>query len=788
MSAGLTRDPNEYSLVLLDEAHTVRNTDTRRAKALVDILKGNPRKQVVLLTATPVNNQLGDLHSLLSYFIVHDDEFAELGIPSLAAHFRAADKMNPDDLSPEHLFDILDQVAVRRTRRFVRSQYVGQQADEGTVIRFPQPVVERINYDLTPVLSNFFDEFAHALGADTDSDQPDPFFSGTIPNDGLCTVDASRITLAGYTPSRYQISDTDNRQRAAEVQVAGLLRAGLLKRFESSGYSFSATCRTMASTLQGLCDLIDNEGSVASGSDLRDWVRTDLDDPASLDEWKATADYDEASNYNIAALHADIQSDIRILTAMADKVDKALTPATDPKISALTEALVRIVRQANEDGRKRLAQNPDLDQDTLDGRERDDRKVLVFSYFADTVDYLQQNIDRILDHPLLALYADRVAFVTGSPKRGHLPSTTVDQAEAVAGFAPRTGGPVAADGKPAHADRYDLLVSTDVLSEGVNLQQAHNIINYDLPWNPQRLVQRHGRQDRIGSPHDFLYLYCFFPDKRMDDLLSLETILHRKLVKAARSIGAGKVLPDVEASDDIVFNTKRITIVKLADGDNSLFLGQGGSLMSGEEFRALLRKAIEQSSLARPLQEMPWGIGSGFTANDRSPGIVFCARILDRADEPTFRFVALPQGFSPTTPSPAGQSPDTDSRPTIRGYHVDVVRESLTALTIANPPSEHQPAELPDDWIDIAHEAWEIAQDDIANAWNSNIDTTGDVEVQPAVRAAKRHLTEHSSHRDQHEVGQVIKIYSRPQSSRVASVIRAGEIVKTCGSACLMLR
>jgi len=94
------RDSDEFALVVLDEAHTVRNSDTNRAKRLVEVLKGNPRKRVALLTATPVNNALGDLHSLLSYFIIHDDEFSEIGIPSLAAHFKAVDKLNPDDLSP----------------------------------------------------------------------------------------------------------------------------------------------------------------------------------------------------------------------------------------------------------------------------------------------------------------------------------------------------------------------------------------------------------------------------------------------------------------------------------------------------------------------------------------------------------------------------------------------------------------------------------------------------------------------------------------------------------------
>ena len=145
-----------------------------------------------------------------------------------------------------------------------------------------------------------------------------------------------------------------------------------------------------------------------------------------------------------------------------------------------------------------------------------------------------------------------------------------------------------------------------MLSEGVNLQQAHNIINYDLPWNPMRLVQRHGRVDRIGSKHSYVYLWCFFPDVGMDRLLNLERILHRKLMKAAKSIGTGQVLPGMAASDDVVFNARRDQIQSLAEGDNALFLGTSGGLIFGEEFRAMLRKAIENESLARKLEAMPW--------------------------------------------------------------------------------------------------------------------------------------------------------------------------------------
>ncbi|MGY1832608.1 helicase-related protein [Geodermatophilus sp. SYSU D01180] len=786
------RDINEYTLVLLDEAHTVRNTDTERARRLVQVLKGNPRKQVVLLTATPVNNALGDLHSLLSYFIVHDDEFAEIGIPSLAAHFRAIDKLNPDDLSPEHLFDILDAVAVRRTRRFVRNHYVGQRMDAtGATLTFPEPQVRRVDYDLAPVLTGFFDDFAHALGADRDPDEPDPFYAGEIPDEGLASLDAERLTLAGYTPSRYRL---DREYKPYEVQVAGLLRSGLLKRFESSGYAFATTCRKMAETLEGLIDLIRNKGLVASGEHLRDWMRIDLNDPVTLTEWLETAEYEQASDYRVEPLVADIANDIDLLRSMARKVEEGIQAADDPKLHALADTLAKVLAEAERDSAHRNAARLTPDGPEKESRDRDDRKVLVFSYFADTIYYLQDNIDLIVSlHPALAAYQDRVAFVTGSMRKrpGHgAYAGTVTQEEAVQGFAPKTGGPQDRDGNPTAADKFDLLFTTDVLSEGVNLQQAHNIVNYDLPWNPMRLVQRHGRVDRIGSDHDYVYLWCFFPDSGLDRLLQLESILHRKLTKAAKSIGAGKVLPGIEASDDVVFNAKREQIQALKDGDNGLFLGTTSGLISGEEFRAMLRKAIENDSLARRLEEMPWGIGSGFLSDDRPPGYIFCARILNRTDEPAFRYVPLPPALVPRpgSPDPTGVEavaadavealsemlPPAAHRPNIFGTPVDVVSDTLSALSAATPSDQRVSAHLPQDWQGLAYQAWDVAQQHIADTWNDSLDTAGaSGPVPPPIRQAVQHLAQHGTHRNQADVDLAIRVYSRGQATRVTNIVRS---------------
>ncbi|CAA9363711.1 MAG: helicase, SNF2 family, partial [uncultured Chloroflexia bacterium] len=235
----LWHDPDDYAMVVIDESHAYRNPDTGRAATLRQLLAGSPPKQVVLLTATPVNNSLWDLYYLLSYFIRNDAAFLEAGIPSLRTHFKEANAEDPDDLSPDKLFDVLDAVAVRRTRRFVKRFYPNERIKRGDTeitIAFPQPSVLRETYELDDLLPGFFHRFAHALGADVEAEDsplpsPEDFDYG------------EQLTLARYAPSAYRIGSAPD---TFELQAAGLLRSGLLKRFESYAYAFARTCRKMA--------------------------------------------------------------------------------------------------------------------------------------------------------------------------------------------------------------------------------------------------------------------------------------------------------------------------------------------------------------------------------------------------------------------------------------------------------------------------------------------------------------------------------------------------------------
>lgn len=675
----LRHDPGEYAMVVIDEAHNLRNPSTLRANAVRRLLSGSPPKGVVLLSATPVNNSLWDLYYVLGYFLANDAVFADVGIRSLRDHFASAMAMNPDDLSPEHLFDVLDAVAVRRTRPFVKRYYPNDTVTgpdgRPVLITFPQPRVLKVDYDLDEVLPGFFDRFAHAL------DNP-----VTVGSSGDPTV----LTSARYAPSRYRL---DGDAETYEVQLGGLIRSGLLKRFESSAHAFARTCRKMATSHSLFLSVLD-DGHVATGQALRDWPSTDADEE-SLDEYvEVNAEkIEDANDYDVDSLRADVASDQALLLAWADEAD-TVAARDDPKLAALVKELAVIAADAAMDGIGR--------ED-----ERDRRKVLIFSYFADTVDWVMGHLVRaVVADPRLAVYRGRIVSLSG---------TFGSKEEALWGFAPRTtDAPAGLD-----EDLFDIVVSTDVLAEGVNLQQARHIINYDLPWNPMRLVQRHGRIDRIGSRHAEVFLRCVFPDHQLDDLLGLEERLKRKIQQAAKSVGTGEILPGSQ-SEEVVFTEAREEIDRLRAGDASLFEkgGSGRGVLSGEEYRQELRQALENESLADQITSLPWGSGSGMAVEraDVQPGYVFCIRVGDH-DRVLFRYVGMIDPAEPT-----------------------VVADTLACLDHARPAAGFDtPRVLHPETHEQAFLAWQLARTSVETDWNRASDPAN---LSPPVPAAMHRAAE----------------------------------------------
>ncbi len=687
------QEVEDYSLIVIDEAHNLRNSGAQRSGAVDRVITAGSPKRVVLLTATPVNNSLTDLETLVKYFIRDDARFAPLGIPSIHDYIKQARAIDPANLTPEHLFDLMDQVAVRRTRKFVKEHYANELVigpdGKPTTLKFPQPKVRRIDYELDVDGLALIDAMVYALDDPTDPHAPRARENRSH--------DPKRLMLTRYLSSRYTI---DNDLQEYQISNAGLLRSGLLKRLESSPQALHSSLGKMIASHESFLDALD-KGYVLKGDALNEWVSSDSDD---LDEFVAEFDADDqiepADGYHVAELRTDIDSDIELLHELREHAEVVIE-SNEPKIERLIEELTEIAADARR-----------VDPRGLSHADR--RKVIVFSAFTDTILPVHEAVmEAIEDAPAdspLADYGGRVAPpIMGSYAKTHERGATggVDQggrASTIAGFAPATAGPRNAAGQPTAKDEFDLLFTTDVLAEGVNLQQAGQMINYDLPWNPMRIVQRHGRIDRIGSKHDYVNLGLFFPAERLDALLDLESRLEAKLALADAAVGAGEVLPgrgpghEVNLADDQVIDE----FEKLLDA------GGSSASLSGEEYRRRLFEAFNlEPDLKSDVLSLPYGSGSGFVSSlVHGNGYVFCVKI-GKSAKPWFRYVPV--------------NDDWTLRVTGEGEPI-VAPDTLIALRMADPQNSGTERWLPEDVYDRAFDAWEVARESVYSAWKDLTD------------------------------------------------------------------
>ena len=683
----------DYSLVVIDEAHNLRNSGAQRSGAVDRVITAGNPKDVVLLTATPVNNSLIDLETLIKYFIRDDARFASLGIPSIREYIKQAQAIDPANLTPEHLFDLMDQVAVRRTRKFVKEHYANELiiGPDGTptTIKFPQPKVRRIDYDLNEDGVALIDAMVYALDDPTDPHSVRAWEDRSR--------DPKRLMLARYLSSMYTV---DHDLQEYQITNAGLLRSGLLKRLESSPHALSASLENMIASHEAFLDGL-AKGYVLKGEALSDWVSSDSDD---LDDFVAEFDnvdqIESTDGYHLDELQGDVESDIALLHELRDLANVVLD-GIEPKVAKLIEELTQIAKDAQR-----------VDPRGLSHADR--RKLIVFSAFTDTIIPIQEAIvEAVETAPTgspLADYKGRIAPpIMGSYAKVHERGASggVDQggrASTIAGFAPQTAGPRNAAGQPTAKDEFDLLFTTDVLAEGVNLQQAGQMINYDLPWNPMRIVQRHGRVDRIGSKHDYVYLGLFFPAERLDALLELEARLERKLALADAAVGAGEVLPgrgpghEVNLADDQVIDE----FEKLLDA------GGSSASLSGEEYRRRLYGAFSMEPMMKAdVLGLPYGSGSGFVNPIvHGNGFVFCIKLGD-SPKPWFRYVPATEDWSVRH--------DEDGLPIVSG-------DTLISLRVADPEQATAERWLPDEVYDKAFDAWQVARDSAYSAWKELTD------------------------------------------------------------------
>ena len=557
----LSNAKDAYRLVIFDEAHTLRKPGTTWYRAMSRLL-GGPPKDLVLLSATPINNGLWDLYHLVMVFARHDGAFAADGIGSLRKLFvrAGANARDPESLDPDVLFPLAAMVSVRRDRRFIETHYPGASFPDGTPVRFPTPQLSTERYDL------------------------DAEYPGLV---GIMTDRIGALSMARYRPSSYRLGDAEEPR---EVVLGALLQSAVLKRFESCWYACLLTIRRMLSAHQAFLHAWER-GHVLGKDALTEAAKAELAETAMgqwLDESLDDEDLAESTDRYRPEFAQDVRSDRTRLK----------------EIEALLEAL-----EAGSDPKLRLL------RDLLD--ESPSQKIVVFSTFADTIRYLGDHL------PERASDRDRVEVIGAE--------TSPDERTAlVARFCPDT---VVRPGYEPPEGEVDLLLSNDVLSEGQNLQQAAAVISYDMPWNPQRVVQRYGRVIRLKSPHHEVHLSTMLPERGdLEAILGLEITIRRKIVAAGPY---GMEVEVLEPAGDETASDVRSYARRLADGDSTLLDQQDGAagelVLSTDALRAELRRAVAEGEVER-LRKLPWGVGAAFrqgpgVPSRGAPGVFFACRV-----------------------------------------------------------------------------------------------------------------------------------------------------------------
>ena len=561
----------DADVILVDESHNFRNRTAQRYANLENLLGANGgrgreggKKKVVLLTATPINNDLFDLYNQLCLVTRGDRSyFAPCGIGDLHRFFLKARHDSRKNTSAIVLFNLLEEVVIRRTRPFIRMAYPDATI-QGKHIHFPQRRLKTANYDLESTYSGIYSEVVSGIES---------------------------LKLAPYNLEAYKKAgiEVDEFEVGREQALVGIFKSRYLKRFESSIEAFRISIRRALAFLKTFESYV-LDGRLLKSSDfqkvLRYLAREDEEDdatPTSLTE--AMEESEEAkqvleemgtidpSNYEVRRLHEAVQHDVDVLTDIWHRI-KNITPDRDSKLIRLKELLSKDLKG---------------------------KKVLIFSYYKDTARYLYRNLGHP-DNPKALKFCHQLGGL--SIRRMDSGADPRERLHIIQAFAPKANGKTEWIGTEKE---IDVLISTDVLSEGQNLQDCGHLVNYDLHWNPTRMVQRAGRIDRIGTDFETLWICNMFPDAGLERLLGLVESLSRKIADIDR---AGFL--DASVLGETVHPQNFNTLRRIRDEDGSVIEEeeQFTELASNEFLMQQLRNLMDTGG-REILESLPDGIHSG---------------------------------------------------------------------------------------------------------------------------------------------------------------------------------
>lgn len=567
-------DYSRFKLLVVDESHNFRNPNSNRWENIFRLLSnGSNEKKLILLTATPINNKIFDLYHQLR-LITRDqqDFFASVNIPDLLRYFIEAEEKR------DKLYEILEAIAVRRSRIFIKKNYPDAIID-GQKIHFPERRLHAVSYSLE---ESYGKQLYEEISFSIENLLLAPYQIDTYRKEVL---QANRERMledlnknSGDTPLKKHLMSLGWNEAqindfflliGRQTALANIMRILYLKRLESSVEALRISLDRQLKFQRAFLSALD-QGRLLDSRSYRKWLQIDSTDEQVETEVDLSSIINnlpplDVDKYDLSACRKAVETDIQTLDRLLEELNR-ISVEQDDKLLTLKE--------------------------TLNTPEIKGKKVIVFTSFRDTAKYIFRNLKSDLPEGIREEQIQRLDSSI-DPQ---------DRKNKIIKFAPRANN--REDTPPE--DQIQILISTDVLSEGQNLQDADTVINYDLHWNPVRLVQRIGRLDRIGSPHQVINVFNFFPEDSLEKLLGLLKRLYEKLEAINRSVGLdASVLGEMPNPMD--FNTLR----RIAQNDESVLddLEAQNELTAGEELLQDLLSFIQKAS-EEVLNRIPLGVGT----------------------------------------------------------------------------------------------------------------------------------------------------------------------------------
>lgn len=596
-----------YDLVVIDESHNFRNNYpakgemTRYARMMNEVIKKGVKTKLLMLSATPVNNRMNDLKNQISFITEGDDfAFVDEGIDNVSNVMRLAQAQFTEwtkgtnqnintlfDKLDNRYFKLLDMLTIARSRKHIMKYY-----NSSDVGKFPtrlKPINEKTEIDnqgLFPSLQKI--------------------------NNALRKMNLANFSPMSYLKNNkiaayeakydYQLqTGSVFKQVDREESLIHLMRVNYLKRMESSIYAFYHSIKALLEQVEDKLYKIEHIKEIADTTITIEQIDVEDDDNEALVGNKVKV---LLQDINLVKWKQALEYDRDTLSKLLESADN-ISPERDEKLQRLKQ----IIRDK--------IQNP---------INEDNKKVIVFTAFADTAIYLYREISDWA----LSNYGLHSALIkgSGSNKTNFPEAGSKDINELLTHFSPYSKERYKTF--PEAQGEIDILIATDCISEGQNLQDCDYLVNYDIHWNPVRIIQRFGRIDRLGSKNDQVQLVNFWPNMELNEYINLESRVKGKMVLLDISATGEENLIEMNPNDEMTdLEYRRKQLEQLQNTVLDLEDIQGGITITDTNMNDFRMDALEyESENLAELQTTPLGIHTVVLSEEEEipPGTIFCMR------------------------------------------------------------------------------------------------------------------------------------------------------------------